>query len=116
MEPRRGTKANPFEIGEKVRTRYFRGAAPERESVGIVEEVDEWKGSMALHHVHKRYLVRWVDPNTNEPLHPHDGVIGTEWLTCRGLESIERPRLEIDFKCPSCGSDPDVDCICKPGG
>lgn len=29
----------------------------------------------------------------------------------------DRPRrLDLDFKCPSCGSDPDVDCHCKPGG
>lgn len=25
-------------------------------------------------------------------------------------------KLDIDFKCPSCGSDSDVDCHCKPGG
>jgi len=23
---------------------------------------------------------------------------------------------ELDFRCPSCGSNPDVDCHCKPGG
>jgi hypothetical protein len=82
MEPRRGHKANPFEVGERVRTTYFRGAAPDREAVGLVEAVDE---SMALHHVHKRYKVRWLDRETGELGRDY------EWLTCRGLESIERP-------------------------
>lgn len=71
---RRGTKGNPFEVGEKVRTLYFRGAAPERERRGVVEEVDDWKGVMALSHTHVRYKVRWRDGNY-------------DWLTSRGLES-----------------------------
>ena len=104
MEPRRGTKANPFEVDEKVRTRYFRGAAPEKERIGVVEEVDCWKGAMALRNAQNRYKVRWLHM---EP------PFNSEWMTCRGLDSLG---LQLNIECPSCGSNPDVDCICKPGG
>lgn len=32
------------------------------------------------------------------------------------LHVAEPERLKLNFKCPSCGSDPDVDCICKGAG
>jgi hypothetical protein len=118
MEPRRGTKANPFEVGEIVRTTYFRGAAPEREAIGKIVEVAEFnRSAMAFGiNVPKQYKVHWLDRETRKPRGPIEYPENWDWRTCRGLESIERPRLEIDFTCPSCGSDPDVDCICKPGG
>ena len=73
-----GSKTDPFKIGEKVRTRYFRGAAPKRERVGTVVE------SRVVKHVynsHIRYRVHWDDsPSKHED----------SWLASRSLESIER--------------------------
>lgn len=87
MKGRRGTKGNPFEVKDCVRTRYFRGAAPEKERKGVVVEVSEWAGAMAVSgRKHLRYRVRWRDKKTGK-LQPADCVSSYDWLTARALEA-----------------------------
>lgn len=81
---RRGTKPNPFEVQEIVQTSYFRGAAPEKETIGRIEVVDCGDASLQRNK-QVWYKVRWLDRETREP------TCRTEWLTCRTLVSIERP-------------------------
>lgn len=84
-------------------------------------------------------LCRWMDKNYSESIRYlirawHDLGIelrkggklfvrrddGSEVLVPLHIEEdryvVQPPKLDIDFTCPSCGSDPDVDCHCKPGG
>jgi hypothetical protein len=78
----RGTIRNPFEVGDRVRTKYFRGAAPEKELHGTVVAVDRWAGSMSFGiHKYMRYKVRWdgVEQHQFEVL---------DWVTCRKIEAL----------------------------
>ena len=81
---RRGTKANPFEVGERVRTNYFRGAANERERKGTVKKVDCFAGTLSFDlHRSIRYIVDWDEDQRYSSTH------GCGWLTSQGLESIK---------------------------
>ena len=82
---RRGTKANPFVVGERVRTRYYRGAAPERERTGKVKKVSCFAGHMSFgHKENMRYKVDWDDE-----YEPYSSRHAGQWLTCRSLEAID---------------------------
>lgn len=81
---RRGTKANPFEVNERVRTRYFRGAAPEKERIGTVTKVTSFAGNMSFGHIkNMRYKVEWDDE-----FEPYSSRHAGQWLTSRSLEAI----------------------------
>ena len=47
----------------------------------------------------------WVKPHQQRSAEP------LNWR--KGRPEQPEPRLKLDFKCPSCGSNPDVDCICN---
>lgn len=76
-KPRRGTKANPFEVGESVRMKPGKGDL----GVGVVQKVSAEDGPR-----HDRYeshpvlyLVGFVFSRDPDPI----------WLTARDLEAAE---------------------------
>jgi hypothetical protein len=77
MKPRRGTKANPFEVGEAVRMKPGRGDL----GVGVVQKVSAEEGPR--HDLFENhpvlYLVTFAFSRDPEPT----------WLTARDLEAAE---------------------------
>jgi hypothetical protein len=73
MKPRRGTKANPFEIGEQVRIRHSGFEGEVVECRGPAPFRSGWDGRIAYTRI--KYLVNFHDR--------------TDWFECHELEAVK---------------------------